>query len=185
MDKEQELLLEKAELDAIVGRGVTFEIDDYDLLIKKYFFGLFKKKKIQKIKRSFTIRELTLSTMDRLSREWIEFDLDESRITSDDALEAAKIMTAKHAYRCAHIVAIAVLNTEILIPKNSSGRIIYVEDTKRIEQLSALFFRQLKPSKLYNLYTLVNTMCNFGDFISSIRLMKCERTTMPIRIENN
>ena len=72
-----------------------------------------------------------------------------------------------------------------LIAKPGKGGIRWIEDTKKLDELTSLFARKIKPSILYKLYVLVNTMGNLGDFMNSIRLISTERTTMPIRIEEN
>ena len=83
------------------------------------------------------------------------------------------------------LVAIAVLGEDRLIPVQGKGGTRWVEDTARLEELTSLFARKIKPSVLYKLYVLVNAMCNLGDFMNSIRLIQSERTTMPIRIEES
>jgi hypothetical protein len=177
---------EKAELNTLINKGITFEITDVEFQEKPMFFGFIKKHIPVKATKQFKIRELTLGTLDRLSAEWIECNIDEAELKSGNGMQQAKTLTRKHALRCARIIAIAVMDADFLIPKyKKNGSIRYVEDTNRMEELTALFAHALKPSQLYRLTLLVNTMCNLGDFVNSIRLMCASRTTMPVRIEAN
>lgn len=177
---------ERSELNALINRGVSFEVQDVEVQYKSYLCGLFKKKILVPITRNFVIEEPTIGTLDRLSSEWIEMAIDEETIKGEDCMLQARKMTKKHALRCARVIALAVLGSDYLIPKAGNGGIVrYEEDTKRLEELTKLFARQIKPSELYQLYVLINAMCNLGDFLNSIRLMSADRTTIPIRIEES
>ena len=177
---------EQSELNALINRGVSFEVQDIEVQYKSYLWGLFKKKILVPITRNFVIEEPTLGTRDRISSEWIEMAIEEETIKGEDGMLQARKMTKKHALRCARVIALAVLGSDLLIPKVSKGGFVrYEEDTKRLEELTRLFARQIKPSELYQLYVLINAMCNLGDFLNSIRLMSADRTTIPIRIEEN
>ena len=111
--------------------------------------------------------------------------IDEVEMKSDDSMKRARGLAHKHSIRCAKVVAIAVLGEDRLIPVTGKGCVRWVEDVKRLDELTSLFARTIKPSMLYKLYVLVNAMCNLGDFLNSIRLVQQERTTMPIRIEES
>lgn len=177
---------ERSELNTLIGRGVSFDVQDVEVQYKTYLWGLFKKKVLVPITRKFKIEEPTLGTLDRLSSEWVEMAIDEEAIKGDDGMLQARKMTRNHALRCAKVIAIAVLGSDYLIPKACKGGVVrYKPDTARLEELTDLFARQIKPSELYQLYVLISTMCNLGDFLNSIRLMSADRTTMPIRIEGN
>lgn len=177
---------ERSELNALINRGVSFDVQDVEVQYKPYLWGLFKKKLLVPITRNFIIEEPTLGTLDRLSSEWVEMAIDEEAIKGDDDMLQARKMTKRHALRCAKVIALAVLGTDYLIPKASKGGgVRYVEDVARLDELTALFARSIKPSELYQLCVLINAMCNLGDFLNSIRLMSADRTTMPIRIEGN
>jgi len=186
MDEKKALEQEKAELNTLINKGVQFEVVDTGFEVKKRFFGLIKKRVPTKVRKQFKIEEPTLGTLDRLSAEWIELAIDESVLKSDDGLQKARTMAHEHALRCAKIIALAVLGSDYLIPKyGKNGVVRYVEDTARLDYLTALFSRTIKPSNLYQLTVLINAMCNLGDFMNSIRLMSSDRSTMPIRIEEN
>lgn len=177
---------ERDELDKLIGKGVTFEVEDVRFRVEKRFFGLLKKRIPETYKRKFSIQEPTLGTLDRLSREWVEFEFDNERLKSAEGMKAARTMAAKHAMRCAKVVALAVLGSDLLIAKpGKHGVVRYVEDTEALKELTNLFARTIKPSLLHRLVVLIGAMCNLGDFCNSIRLMQTERTTTPIRIEGN
>ncbi|KAA6350872.1 hypothetical protein EZS27_001719 [termite gut metagenome] len=186
MDTIKTLEQEKSELNALINKGIAFEVTDTEFQEKRVFFGLIKKYVPVKMPKQFKIQELTLGTLDRLSAQWIEFAMDEVALKSGDGMQRARTLAREHALRCAKIVALAVMDADFLIPKHGKNGVVrYVEDTKRLEELTALFARAIKPSKLYRLYVLINAMCNLGDFVNSIRLMCADRTTMPVRIEAN
>lgn len=186
MDNEKKKLeQEREELNTLIGKGVSFEVKDVEFDTEKKFFGLVKKYKPREVTRTFRITEMTLATLDRLSAETIEFAIDEEAMKSADSMQRARRLVREHSVRCARIIAIAVLGEDRLIPVHGKGGTRWIEDKKRLDELTSLFTRTIKPSVLYKLYVLVNAMCNLGDFTNSIRLMQQERTTMPIRIEEN
>lgn len=186
METTKTLEQEKSELNTLINKGISFEVADIEFQTKRILGGLLKRRVAITVKRQFKIEEPTLATLDRLSAEWIEFAIDESIMKSDDGMVRARTLVYEHSLRCAKIVAIAALGSDLLIPKiGKAGVVRYIEDTKRLEELTSLFARSIKPSKLYQLYVLINAMCNLGDFLNSIRLMSADRTTMPIRIEEN
>lgn len=177
---------EKAELNALIRKGVSFEVKDTEVVTEKRFFGLFRKHRLVEVTRKFTIEEPTLSTLDRLSAEWMELTIDETALKSDDAMVKARTMAHEHSIRCARIVAIAVLGVDRLKCSIKGGFPHWVEDTEKLDKLTELFARQIKPSRLHQFAVLVNSMSNMGDFMNSIRLWSTtDRTTTPIRIEGN
>lgn len=186
MDVIKALEKERNELNALINKGVQFEVEDTEFEVKKRFFGLIKKRVAVKVMRQFKIAEPVLGTLDRLSAEWVEFAIDEAALKSDDGIQRAHALVKEHSLRCAKVVAIAVLGADYLIPQcGKNGVVRYAEDTRRLEELTALFARTIKPSELYQLTVLINAMCNLGDFTNSIRLMSSDRSAMPIRIEEN
>lgn len=186
MDNRGMLEKERAELNRLINKGVAFEVEDTEFTVERRLCGLVRKHVPVRVKRKFKIEEPTLGTLDRLSAEWIEFAIDEAALKSDDGMQKARTLAHEHSMRCAKVVAIAALGSDLLIPKIGSGGVVrYVEDAKQLDELTSLFARSIKPSKLYQLYVLINAMCNLGDFLNSIRLMSADRTTMPIRIEEN
>lgn len=186
MEIPKALEQEKNELNTLINKGITFEVLDIEFETKKRLFGLIKKRIPVQVKKQFKIDEPTLSTLDRLSAEWVEFAIDEAVLKSDDGMQAARSLVHTHSERCAKIVAIAVLGTDYLVPTYNKGGIVkYIENTQELQRLTQLFARTIKPSNLYQLSVLINAMCNLGDFLNSIRLMLSDRTAMPIRIEPN
>lgn len=179
MSEKNKLELERNELRNLIDKGVTFEVKD----VRFERHGLFRKRKAVEVTHQYTIHELTLSTLDRISSEGIEIAIDESRLKGEMPLPYARGIAVKHAKRCARILAIAVLNENGLVAKPCHGGTKWVENTKELDRLSELFMRRLNPSMLYNLTLIVNSMSNIGDFVNSIRLMQAARTTMPNLIE--
>lgn len=183
MTEEQKLELERKELDLLIQRGVSFECKDVEFVTESRLFGLIRRKVKKDIVRQFEIKEPTLGTLDRLSREWIELAIDDEKSKTSDAMRHARTMAHRHSIRCCRIIALAVLDKDLLIAKPGKGGNVWEEDTKRLDELTALFARNITPSTQNQICVLINTMCNLGDFMNSIRLMSTDRTTMPIRIE--
>lgn len=184
-DLARKLNQEKSELSVLLNKGIEFEVEDTRFDVEKRFFGLMKKRVPVKFKRSFKIGELTLGTLDRLSAEWIEFEISEKELATDDRMKVAKALTYEHSLRCAKIIALAVLDSDYLVPVHSGGFIKYREDVEKLQELTDLFARTIKPSDLFYLVSIINLMSNLGDFTNSIRLMEVARTTTPDRIEEN
>jgi len=187
MDDEdlKKLEQEKNELNSLIGKGVEFTVTDTEFVTERRFFGLVRKRRPKTVTKSFRIEEPTLATLDRLASEWIEFAIDEAVMKSKDAMQGSRRLAKDHAVRIARVVAIAAMGSERLVPKPVKGGVKWTEDTERLDELTGLFARSIKPSKLYQLVILVNAMCNLGDFTNSIRLMSSDRTTMPVRIEES
>lgn len=184
-DGRTQLERERRELNTLIGKGVSFEVKDVEFETKRRFWGLVKKHIPHEVTRKFTIQEPTLATLDRLSSEWVEFAVDEEAVKSSDGMAAARRYAHRHCERCARVVAIAALGEDRLIAVPGKDGTRWIEDEAKLERLTRLFLRTIKPSRLYQLYVLINAMCNLGDFLNSIRLMQSERTTMPNRIEEN
>ena len=174
-------------MNTLINKGVTFEVKDTEFEVKRRFFGLFRQYKSKDIVRTFKIEEMTLATLDRIAAESVEIAIDEEKLRSAgiDSIKMARTIAHKHSTRCARIIAIAVLGEDLFIAKPGKGGTRWIEDTKKLDDLTSMFRRKIKPSILYKLYVLVNAMENLGDFMNSIRLILLERTTMPIRIEEN
>lgn len=174
-------------MNILLNKGIEFEVEDTEFEVKKRFWGLLKKRIPVKVRKQFKIGALTAGTLDRMAGEWIEIAIDESAMKSDDAMQKARTLVHKHVLRCARIVAIAVLDSDYLIPRwcGKNGTVRYDEDRARLESLAALFARTLTPSDLYRVFAMINVMCDFGNFVNSIRLMSSYRSTMPDRIEEN
>lgn len=185
-DKSKKLAQEKSELAVLLNKGIEFEVEDTRFEVESKLFGLIKKRTPVKFKRSFKIGELTLGTLDRLSAEWIEFEIDEQSVTTDDRMKVAKSLAYHHTGRCAKIIALAVLDSDYLIPTHAGGgHVRYKEDKEKLNELTELFTRTIKPSELFYLASIINLMANLGDFTNSIRLMEVARTTAPGWIEEN
>ena len=177
---------EKGELNVLINKGVAFEVEDTEFEVAKGFWGLFKRRVPVRVKRRFKIEQPTLGTLDRIAVEWIEIAIDEAGLKGDDGMQRARTLAAKHAMRCAKVVAIAVLGSDYLVPRYGiDGVVRYDEDWRRLDELTALFGRTVTPSQLFQICMMIIAVCNLGDFLNSIRLMSVDRNTMPGRIEGN
>lgn len=179
-DTISQLRQEQSELNVLISKGVEFEVNVVEFRTEKKLFGLIKKTTPHTQAKRFKIEEPTLATLDRLSKEWLELGINDEELKDEQALKTAKIIASQHATTCAKIVALAVMGGDYLIPKPGGG---YTYNEKELNRLTRLFFTCITPSKLYQITILINAMCNFGDFMNSIRLMSAQRTTAPIRIE--
>lgn len=184
MNEKQKINAERNELNILIDKGVNIEVERTMRVLIGRKYGLLKRYETITEKLKFTIKEPTLSTLDRLSSEQIELIIDESKI-KENGLSEAKMLTNQQSHRMARIVAIAVLGQEYLITIQEGSRIRYEHDDKQLDELTDLFFINVKPSTLLQYTILINSMSNLGDFTNSIRLMSAVRTTMPIRIEED
>ncbi len=185
MTEEHKLNTERTELNTLIDKGVNFDVERTIHVRQNGLLGYFKKRYAKTETLKFTIKEPTLSILDLMSAEQIEMAIDEAVMSSEKGIQEAKKMAGQHGQKLAKIIAIAVLGQDYIKTKKNGSRFSYKYDTKRLEELTELFFINIKPSKLLQLAILVNTMSNLGDFTNSIRLMSAARTTMPIRIEEN
>lgn len=169
---------ERRELRLLINEGVAFTVTYYERLYKKGWWQWLKRKfrrnansytSVEK-QQTFIVKEPTAFTLDRLSAEYIELVLDETKIKEAPRQEARLLFT-KHSRRMARIVAIAVLGNDW-------------EDKHQLSQLTEFFSRWLKNSQLWELVQAIDLTNNLADFINSMRLMSSARTTMPTRIEN-
>jgi hypothetical protein len=149
---------EKIELDILTNKGMSFEIG------RRWTKWLSDKQT-----RTFTIRPLPVGVMDRLTYEYIRLDLDEELLKEENllALQEAKLLVHKHAYRCARIVAIAVLNS------NPFYWLL-------VGILSQYFYMRLTSKMLFQVTMIINRMSNYGGFTASIRYLRSARTTRPM-----
>lgn len=182
MTEDKLLDAEKRELDIIIGRGVSFEVEQKYYKRKPGFFGIFQKRINVTETVKYTIKEPTLAVLDHISSQQVELSIEEKNIDSYGTNEA-KRLAAKHSKRMARIIAIAVLGEDYFMQVQKGNSFKYVTDDKALERLENIFLMNVKPSKLLQLTLLISTMENLGDFTNSIRLMSASRTMMPIRIE--
>lgn len=185
-DKNKENLeLEAFELDRLIGRGFYFEIERTVYVRRPGLFGRLKKRVKKSVTERFKIQEPTLAVLDLLSAEQIELVIDEKVMTSKDAMSVARKLTKEHTKRLAKIVALSVLGEDYIQAVQIGARIKYEHDDKRLDELTDLFFSHIKPSRLVELVSMISAISNVGGFMNSIRLISGNRTTMPIRVEEN
>lgn len=181
MDISQKLQAERQEYDLLLNQGVEFSIPvEYIKKEKIKREGLFsflpatyKTIKISKEKK-FVIKQPVLKVLDRLSKEYLKLEYENS-LDNEDQLQlnkAAVTLVREKAIVLAKIVAIAVLGME------------YTNE-KKLKYYTGLFYRSLTPSKLVEVALLINTIGNLVDFTNSIRLLAPLRTAIPTPIEEN
>ena len=185
MTEDKKLNSETNELNILIDKGFNFDVERTIFVRQNGLLGYFKKRYPKTEKLNFTIKEPTLSILDLMSSEQIGLKIDESVMSSESGVQEAKKMSGEYGQKLAKIIAIAVLGQDYIKTKKNGSGFSYKYDNKRLDELTELFFINIKPSKLLQLTVLVNTMSNLADFTNSIRLMSAARTTMPIRIEEN
>lgn len=184
MDKKEKHIAERKELERLTNRGMAFEVSRTLSVKRKGWKGaiLGLREKVSET-TTYTIEEPVLSTLDRLACEQLELEINEGVFNSDTAVAEARKLAKKHAERMARIVAIAVLGSDYMVQVKTKSGVKYVPDDKSLQDLTLVFFHNIKPTKLARLVTLITTMSGLGDFCNSIRSMSASRTTMPDRIE--
>ena len=181
-NKIEDLEREQKELRALIGEGINFDIDVTVRKRKAGLFGFLRKREKVTEKRYFTIKEPTLSTLDRLSAVWVQMSIDEAKLQSDDYLVSAKQLAAKEAKRLAEVVAIAVLGEDYYDVTASGEGFKRKPNNKRLAELAATFLHTLTPSELLTLAVAITNVSNLADFINSIRLMQASRTSDPTNL---
>lgn len=185
MNKQEQKKAEIQELNLLIDRGVSFEVERTIYKKRPGILGRIRKMVPENVKETFIIHEPTLSVLDRIASEQIEIEIDENTILKDGYMNEVRKLTHEHSIRLARILAIAVAGEDAFIGQQQGSFCRYTYDDKHIAELTEIFIHGIKPSAMIQLASLVNTISNMGDFINSIRLMSASRTTMPIRIEEN
>lgn len=185
-DNKTNQTIELDELHRLIGKGQTFTIRRVLMVRPSGIFGFLKKRIRKEEELTFEIKEGTLATLDRLSAESVQMVIDDNILTkkSGNAVGESKKLAHDNAIRMAKYVALAVLGEDftpaIQMP---DGRVKYVEDTARLEELTQLFAHAIKPSDLFRLCVAINAVENLPDFINCIRLASASRTTIPNPIQ--
>lgn len=182
---EQEINAERGELSLLIKKGVFINVSRTVWRRKRGILGYISKRTAVSESLKFVINEPTLSTLDRIAAEQVELSLSEESLASGDVIKEAKLLTREHCRRMAKILALAILGEDYDICIQQGSRVRYEHDDKKLEELTELFFVNVKPSQLIKYCIFINTISNLGDFTNSIRLMSAARTTMPIRVEEN
>lgn len=160
-----QLAAEQANIDALIGRGMEFEVET------KGIEKLFRKHRV------FTITEPYTGTLDLLTDEFIKMEIDTEALENRPIEESNRILQ-RSARRMARVVAIIVLNGGCWIEFTPYRGII---NYPLINKYTNYFMRRLKPSKLKQLALIIRQLMNAGDFINSIRWVSgaMPRTTNP------
>ena len=121
-----------------------------------------------------------------LANRIVQMVIDDNLLTAKagNATGEAHKLAHDNAIRMAKYVALAVLGEDftpaIQMP---GGRVKYVEDTARLDELTKLFAHAIKPSDLFKLCVTINAIENLPDFTNCIRLVSASRTTIPNLIQ--
>ena len=142
MTDEQKIEAEKQELNLLVNRGVSFDVERTIYRRPKGLFGIFKKRIPTKEKLKFQIQEPTLSTLDRISSEAVEMIIDETIVSSDAGLSEARKLTNQHALRCAKIIALAVLGQDYMKEIQKEINLNKIHKKKHFDKLK-LFYHKI------------------------------------------
>lgn len=185
MTNEENIQAERSEINLLIEKGVNISVERTIRKKKKGLAGFIGKKIAVTELLKFTIKEPTLAVLDLIASEQLDLNMSEEEMASDVGVQKAKILSKEQNVRMARIVAISVLGEDYFICEQHGNGSRYKYDDKRLDELTELFNKHVKPSKLLQYCVLINTMSNLGDFINSIRLMSAARTTMPTRIEQN
>jgi len=173
------LQAEKDEIRRLISHGISVLVkhtENTTVRIPRWnnkLGRLFKRKvtTAEEKQREYIIKEPTLFTLDRLSLEYIELQIDESKI-KEAPRQQSRLYFKEYNKRMACIVAIAILGNEW-------------EDNKKLEELTDFIFKWLTNSQLADLIKVIDLTNNLADFINSIRLISSARTTMPNLVESN
>lgn len=154
MEETTKLQIEQSAIDALLQRGLTFEVERKSILK-----SIFRKKT-----RVFKMQQLYLGTLIILADKYLKLNIDEDQ--DDNATNPARLAPRQNAQLLAEILAIAVLNSKWKI-KLFSGI------------LSKYFLWRVTPQQLLSLTLVIHNLSNTQDFLYSIRLSKGSRITKP------
>jgi hypothetical protein len=174
---EEARQIEETELNILLDKGISFDIE------LKQTVGIFHKKTISKTE-TFVIKKLTLGTMDRMSKYFLQINIDENNLSDNASIISEAIrLIPKNAKNLSKIIALAVVGDNYYsIEKGIFKKRRYKRNKKRVRELSRLFYETVSPSLLVNITNIIIGMCDMGNFLGSMRLMSASRTTAP-RIE--
>ena len=78
MADDNKIEAERQELNLLINKGITFDIERTIYVRKKGIKGYFKKRYAKAESLKFSIQEPTLSTLDRMSAEQLDLKIDEN-----------------------------------------------------------------------------------------------------------
>lgn len=185
MSKKSKIDIEKSEIDLLINKGMSFQVERITYKKQKGIFSIFRKRIPETESLTYVIHEPTLAVLDLIAKEQVELKIDENVMSSEAGISEGKKLPYDHARRMARIIALAVLGEDYIKAFPSGSRIKYEYDDRALDELTDILFMNLKPAKLVQLALMVNTIGNYADFANSIRLMSAARTTMPKLIEEN
>lgn len=135
-DQAQTIL--SATADTILEKPIRIEVD---VLHPRWWEKIGMKVGMMPRKRSFDIRPATLGNMIRISKLLLPVDVDIYR--KSPILDASYQLISEHARTLAHVLAIAVINTEKEPPASLIKFFLNNLTSKEVKQLAGIVIQQL------------------------------------------
>lgn len=172
VDKTQ---LEQKELDSLNGVGVSFKIN-YTT------YGLFGKER-QRTKE-YVLHEFTLATLNLISAKSIEVHINDEEMNQANGLsiiESARKSVVANSQQMASIVALAVLGERywLRIP----GTCTRFVRKHLFRRTCTRILHSMTPTTLNQMVSVIISLSNLSDFITSTRLMSIRTTEPRSRVE--
>lgn len=176
LQEAKEILAQKKFVQTIIGKGITFSVNYTTKVRPKGILGILKPKVNKIVHEEFTLKEPTLSTLDRASEVWLRWNTDDYEEEGAEVVKEGWKLVNRHAHDMAECIAILVLGEEYYAVDGG--------DDKELNRLTELFYHTVKPSQASDMSMFINATSNLVDFANSMRLMKMSATTTPTaRIE--
>lgn len=160
---------ELREAEELIERGVRFTVPKKSIL--KYFGSK---------ERAFKIRSPYAGVLDRITEQALRIGFDDMALrqiseadeknNTMETLKETKRITGEALLPLCRMIAYAVLDTRWAIDLFG-------------EMLARYFFWRMDGRKIFQLSVIINQMCDYTNFMNSIRLMSAIRTTAPNLVE--
>lgn len=176
LQEAKDILAQKKVVQTIIGKGIKFSVDYTVKSRQKGLLGFLKPKVNKTVHEDFTLKEPTLSTLDRASEVWLRWNTADYEMEGADTVKEGWKLASRHSRDMAECIAILVLGEAYYAVEGG--------DDKELQRLTELFYKTVKPSQASDLSLFINATSNLVDFANSMRLMKMSATTTPTaRIE--
>lgn len=167
MNKEK---LEQEELRILSDSGYDFELEINRQNNRDFLLNLILKPSFIKIKKTYHIEPLRLSTMDRIAKYQLDLYLNEEAFKDEsNMLVEMNSIVVRNLKPLTKIIALAVLGTSY---KKSKFNKLYKE-----------LLDGLTPNKVYELIGVIQQLSSSVNFINSTRLAKAQITIKPNEVE--
>lgn len=172
--KKDNIELEEAEISRMVRDGFSF-VCEYQKTKRKWY----GKKYSVKVSEEFTIKEPTLGTLDRISREVVKIAEAEQKISDSIGVAETAIFATKYTKLMCRALAIAVVDSGANV--YCKGR--YEVDEREVERITDVIYGTISPRDLKLAMNMMFACENMADFIACIVLMSINRTSRPDAIQ--